>query len=127
ISPLFRVLTGLSQRLPVLPEVTGRASPAPLRDTLTSAYIMFLHRRHASQHRIERLQRRHFSRQLSVRQRRRASASSSEEKIPSAEAAMAAPVSFIALPRVIAPVCRPVARSSNNSSPRFINAPLTFL
>ena len=84
-------------------------------DTLTSAYIMPLHRRHPPQHRPERLQRRHFSRQLSVRQRRRASAS--EAKIPSAEAARAAPVSFIALPRVMASLCRAIASSSKEAAP----------
>src|SRR5215207_9962035 len=85
-------------------------------DTLASAYIM-LHRRHARQHRPERLQRRHFSRQLSARQRRRASASSSDAKIPSAEAAMAAPVSFIAMPRVMASLCRAIASSSKEAAP----------
>ena len=74
---------------------------------------MFLHRRHASQQRIERLQRRHFSRQLSVRQRRRASASSSEAKIPSAEAARAVPDNFMALPRVMAPLSRSMASWSS--------------
>ena len=87
-----------------------------LPDTLTSAYIM-LHRRHARQHRPERLQRRHFSRQLSVRQRRRASASSSDAKIPSAEAARAAPVSFKALPRVMASLSRAIASSSKEAAP----------
>src|SRR5215212_3798235 len=85
-------------------------------DTLASAYIM-LHRRHARQHRPERLQRRHFSRQLSARQRRRASASSSDAKIPSTEAAMAAPVSFIALPRVMASLPRAIASSSKDAAP----------
>jgi hypothetical protein len=96
-----------------------RYSPSsqwPLRDTITSAYIMFLHRRHASQQRIERLQRRHFSRQLSVRQRRRASASSWEAKIPSAEAARAAPASFMALPRVMAPLSRSTASWSSEAA-----------
>jgi hypothetical protein len=88
-----------------------------LPDTLTSSYIMPLHRRHARQHRPERLQRRHFSRQLSVRQRRRASASSSDAKIPSAEAARAAPVSFMALPRVMASLPRAIASSSKDAAP----------
>jgi hypothetical protein len=78
---------------------------------------MPLHRRHARQHRPERLQRRHFSLQLSVRQRRRASASSSDAKIPSAEAARAAPVSCIALPRVMASLSRAIASSSKEAAP----------
>ena len=90
-------------------------------DTLTSAYIMPLHRRHARQHRPERVQRRHFSLQLSVRQRCRASASSSDAKIPSAEAARAAPVSFIALPRVMASLSRAIASSSKE--PRLLGLP----
>src|SRR4051794_13524690 len=80
---------------------------------------MFLHRRHASQQRIERLQRRHFSRQVSVRQRRRASASSSEAKSPRAEAARAVPASFIALPRVMAPLSRSMASWSSEVSTRW--------
>jgi hypothetical protein len=117
---LHRLLfLGLRRRCALLSSPNSHSSQWPLRDTLTSAYIMFLHRRHASQQRIERLQRRHFSRQVSVRQRRRASASSSEAKSPSTEAARAAPASLIALPRVMAPLSRSMASWSIEVSTRW--------
>jgi hypothetical protein len=46
----------------------------------------------------------------------------SEAKSPSAEATRAAPPSFIALPREIAPVSRPLARSSKGAPSRFLFA-----